>query len=217
MSDQGSLSDSEPGAVGGAGSSGGSGGDGEANSSKFSAQSVSLRAQKKLIGKLANQKAVKIFIDATSARAFDSIYRIVKLHTGSRSRAQKTMKHIVKLNMKVAVLYTHDILSESEKALADQFRDRFNDLATDLVLMQRGRRQLDKEKLAKQFRDCEAIALRMVRRHLSEKSLTSIRTCSDLFTEPRFLQALFDPSSPLAPHMTSLCQDVQELLDRGVV
>uniref|UniRef100_A0A1I8J535 Protein kinase domain-containing protein n=1 Tax=Macrostomum lignano TaxID=282301 RepID=A0A1I8J535_9PLAT len=214
----GQQSDSEPGAnAGGAAAEGASsaGGDGGGEGGAFSSQSFSLRAQKKIVSKLATKKSVKIFIDAASARVFDKIYKLVKTHTGSRQAAQKLLKQIIKLNMKIGVLYLNDMFNDEERAMADDFRDKFNDLTTDLVRMQTRRSTLDQASLVRQFRDCEQLVLRLIRRHLSEKSQAGVRTCATFFTEPAFLSALFDRSSPLAAQMDSICDDIQDLLDRG--
>uniref|UniRef100_A0A1I8JRD1 BIN2 n=1 Tax=Macrostomum lignano TaxID=282301 RepID=A0A1I8JRD1_9PLAT len=131
----------------------------------------SLRAQKKIVSKLATKKSVKIFIDAASARVFDKIYKLFCTST--------------------------TMFNDEERAMADDFRDKFNDLTTDLVRMQTRRSTLDQASLAK-------------------KSQAGVRTCATFFTEPAFLSALFDRSSPLAAQMDSICDDIQDLLDRGV-
>ena len=55
----------------------------------FDAQSVSLRAQKKLLGKMTSRRVLSAFIDDTSARLLDNVYRLGRdSHDGDKKTAE---------------------------------------------------------------------------------------------------------------------------------
>lgn len=46
----------------------------------FKARDIGLRAQKKILSRMATKTVVKTFIDGTTASLLDNIYRLAKLH-----------------------------------------------------------------------------------------------------------------------------------------
>ena len=59
----------------------------------FDSQSVALRAQKKLLGKMATKKIAKVFIDDTSGRLLDNVYRITKVLYGNKYSLCRPTNH----------------------------------------------------------------------------------------------------------------------------
>lgn len=49
----------------------------------FRARDIGLRAQKKILSRMATKTVAKTFIDGTTASLLDNIYRLAKLHVGS--------------------------------------------------------------------------------------------------------------------------------------
>lgn len=46
----------------------------------FKARDIGLRAQKKILSRMATKSIVKTFIDGTTASLLDNVYRLAKLH-----------------------------------------------------------------------------------------------------------------------------------------
>lgn len=67
----------------------------------FDSRGMGLRAQKKLLGKMSSKKIVKAFIDDTTGRVLDNTYRILKECKSNKKDAEKTMKYIIKIVVKV--------------------------------------------------------------------------------------------------------------------
>lgn len=49
----------------------------------FRARDIGLRAQKKILSRMATKSVAKTFIDGTTASLLDNIYRLAKLHVSS--------------------------------------------------------------------------------------------------------------------------------------
>lgn len=54
----------------------------------FKARDIGLRAQKKILSRMANKTIAKTFIDGTTASLLDNIYRLAKLHVSFHKHQQ---------------------------------------------------------------------------------------------------------------------------------
>lgn len=54
----------------------------------FKARDIGLRAQKKILSRMANKTVAKTFIDGTTASLLDNIYRLAKLHVSLSATLQ---------------------------------------------------------------------------------------------------------------------------------
>lgn len=108
----------------------------------FDAQSVSLRAQKKLLGKMTSLRVVSTFIDETSGRLLDNLYRLGRdAHGGDKRSAEKVMRRIIKTVIKTGILFRNDQFSAEELSIADDFRKRFRTIAMTVVSFHQVRKQ----------------------------------------------------------------------------
>lgn len=85
-----------------------------------------MRAQKKILSKMANKSVVQMFIDDTSSEILDELYRVSKEYTGNRTEAQKVIKDLVKIVVKTAVLFKNNRFSEEELSLAQTFKKKLH-------------------------------------------------------------------------------------------
>ena len=83
----------------------------------FSTKSLALQAQKKLLSKMASRAVASAFIDDTSSEVLDELYRATKEFTRSRKEAQKLVKNLVKVAVKLGVLLRAGQLGAEELAL----------------------------------------------------------------------------------------------------
>ena len=99
----------------------------------FSTKSLALQAQKKLLSKMASRTVASAFIDDTSSEVLDELYRATKEFTRSRKEAQKLVKNLVKVAVKLGVLLRAGQLGAEELAritardpdMAEAFRTRW--------------------------------------------------------------------------------------------
>lgn len=88
----------------------------------FSTKSLALQAQKKLMSKMATKSMASLFIDDTSSEVLDELYRVTKEYTRNRKEAQKIIKNLVKMVVKLGVLYRNNQFNGEELILVDNFR-----------------------------------------------------------------------------------------------
>ncbi|CAF4038145.1 unnamed protein product, partial [Rotaria magnacalcarata] len=98
-----------------------------------SAQSLGLRAQKKLLGKISSKSVAKIFIDETSSRVLDNLHKLTRAYSDSKKEADKLLKSIIKTIVKLGILYKNDLFNEYESKCIDEFHNRFHSLAKAVV------------------------------------------------------------------------------------
>ncbi|KAF5907724.1 tumor necrosis factor, alpha-induced protein 8-like protein 2 B, partial [Clarias magur] len=92
----------------------------------FSSRDLAMRAQKKILSKMASKSVVQMFIDDTSSEILDELYRVSKEYTGNRTEAQKVIKDLVKIVVKTAVLFKNNRFSEEELSLAQTFKKKLH-------------------------------------------------------------------------------------------
>ena len=101
--------------------------------SGFNSKSVALRAQKKILGKMASKNMAKAFVDDTTGDLLDQLYRLAKLETGSKKEAEKLVKNLVKIVVKISILFRNDQLSREEIQTAEKFRRNFRSAAMTFI------------------------------------------------------------------------------------
>lgn len=55
----------------------------------FKAKDIGLRAQKKILSRMASKNIAKVFIDGTTANLLDNVYRLTKQHVCKRINSIK--------------------------------------------------------------------------------------------------------------------------------
>lgn len=90
----------------------------------FSSKDMALKAQKKILSQMANKSVVQMFIDDTSSEILDELYRVSKEYSGNRSEAQKVVKDLIKVVVKIAVLFRHNRFNDEELKLAQNFQKK---------------------------------------------------------------------------------------------
>ncbi|EHH59090.1 hypothetical protein EGM_09117 [Macaca fascicularis] len=88
----------------------------------FNTKSLALQAQKKLLSKMASKAVVAVLVDDTSSEVLDELYRATREFTRSRKEAQKMLKNLVKVALKLGLLLRGDQLGGEELALLRRFR-----------------------------------------------------------------------------------------------
>lgn len=88
----------------------------------FSTKSLALQAQKKVMSKMATKSVANLFIDDTSSEVLDELYRVTKEYTRNRKEAQKVIKNLIKIVVKLGVLYRNNQFSSEELLLVENFR-----------------------------------------------------------------------------------------------
>eukprot|EP00102_Acyrthosiphon_pisum_P024511 XP_016661721.1 PREDICTED: tumor necrosis factor alpha-induced protein 8-like protein isoform X2 [Acyrthosiphon pisum] len=94
----------------------------------FKSKEIILQAQKKFLGKVTNKNVIKLFIHERNANILDNLYRLAKIYTGNKKESEKLTKNIIKIIVKLSILYRNDQFDSNELELANNFKDKFREL-----------------------------------------------------------------------------------------
>ncbi|XP_032089981.1 tumor necrosis factor alpha-induced protein 8-like protein 2 [Thamnophis elegans] len=181
----------------------------------FSSRNLALQAEKKILSRMASKSTVTMFLDETSGEVLDELYRISKEHTQDRAASQKVIKNLVKVAVKVSVLFRNGRFSEAELAVAEDFKRKLHQGAMTAVSFHQVAFTFEWAVLGGLLGECRDLLLRLVEKHLSPKSLGRIRHVFDHFADAELLSRLYSPGEPFEPHLERVCQGLNQLMEQG--
>ncbi|KAG8231319.1 hypothetical protein J437_LFUL011144 [Ladona fulva] len=181
----------------------------------FKAKDVGLRAQKKILSRMANKTVAKVFIDETTGSLLDNVYRLMKAYTGNKKEAEKIVKNVIKTVIKLGVLYRNGQFSQEELRTAERFKQKFHATAMAIVSFSEVDFSYDRAYLMQALTECCASLRLLVKRHLTDKSLNRIESTFAFFTNPAFLDAVFCHNSEYADILNRIVADMNKALDEG--
>ncbi|CAM4627754.1 tumor necrosis factor alpha-induced protein 8-like protein 1 isoform X2 [Chelonia mydas] len=179
----------------------------------FSTKNLVLQAQKKLLSKMASKTMANIFIDDTSSEVLDELYRVTKEFTHNRKEAQKIIKNLIKIVMKLGVLYRNRQFSADELRLMEHFRKKVHTLAMTAVSFYQIDFTFDRRVMSGVLNECRDLLHQAVNTHLTAKSHSRINHVFNHFADYEFLSALYGPSEPYRTHLQRICEGVNKMLD----
>ncbi|UYV69848.1 TNFAIP8 [Cordylochernes scorpioides] len=186
----------------------------------FKAKDVAIRAQKKLLSRMSNKSMAKMFIDDNASNLLDNFYRLARTYSPNKKEAEKIIKNIIKIVVKIGLLYRNDQLSAAEIALAEKFQKKFHRAAVTFSSFVEVEFSYERDFLAGMLKECQGLLRELVARHLTDKSLSRIDHVFNYFTNPTFLDTVFlskDPSSPYCDLLKKIVKDLHLLMDDGAL
>lgn len=181
----------------------------------FRAKDIGLRAQKKILSRMASKNIAKVFIDETSSSLLDNVYRLTKQQLGSKKEAEKLVKNIIKIVIKMAILQKNDVFSDEESRLSTTFYQKFLKLQMSIISFFEVDFSFDLAYLQKLIGECHAILMDIVRNHLTEKNLKKIDEIFECFSQPEFLEAMFRVDSSHREIMKSIVADLNKIMEQN--
>ncbi|CAL8348733.1 unnamed protein product [Gadus morhua 'NCC'] len=181
----------------------------------FSTKSLALQAQKKLMSKMATKSVANLFIDDTSSEVLDELYRVTKEYTRNRKEAQKVIKNLIKMVVKLGVLYRNNQFNGEELMLVESFRKKVHTLAMTTVSFHQVEFTFDRRVMGAILNECRDLLHRAIQRHLTAKSHGRVNHVFNHFADGEFLAALYGPSEVYRAHLQRICDGVNKMLDEG--
>ncbi|XP_043078622.1 tumor necrosis factor alpha-induced protein 8-like protein 1 isoform X2 [Puntigrus tetrazona] len=181
----------------------------------FSTKSLALQAQKKLMSKMATKTVANLFIDDTSSEVLDELYRVTKEYTRNRKEAQKIIKNLIKMVVKLGVLYRNGQFNNEELALVERFRKKVHTLAMTAVSFYQIDFTFDRRVMSNLLNDCRELLHQAINRHLTAKSHGRINHVFNHFSDCEFLATLYGPSEVYRGHLQKICEGINRMLDDG--
>lgn len=181
----------------------------------FSSKSLAVQAQKKILGKMASKSIATILIDDTSSEVLDELYRVTREFTQNKKEAEKITKNLIKIVIKLAVLFRNNQFNQEELELMEKFKKKVHGLAMTVVSFHQVDFTFDRNVLSKLLNECRELLHQIINRHLTVKSHGRVNIVFDHFSDCEFLAVLYNPFGPYKPHLLKLCDGVNKMLDEG--
>ncbi|KAM9293837.1 tumor necrosis factor alpha-induced protein 8-like protein 2 [Gastrophryne carolinensis] len=181
----------------------------------FSSKDLALQAQKKILSRMASKSMVNMFIDETSSEVLDELYRVSKEYTKNKAESQKVIKNLIKIAVKIGVLYRHNRFSPEELVLAEDFKNKLHTGAMTAISFYEVDFTYEKDVLPNILTECKNLLLRLVDKHLTPKSHDRIQHVFNHFANREMLSQLYEPNGSMKPHLQKICNGMNKLIDEG--
>jgi Domain of unknown function (DUF758) len=181
----------------------------------FKAKDIGLRAQKKILSRMATKNVAKVFIDETSGSLLDNVYRLAKLQFGNKKDAEKLVKNIIKIVIKLAILQKNNCFTEEETKKTEAFYQKFLKLQMSIISFFEVDFSFDLNYLQKLISEVHKLLKEIVNNHLTDKSLSRIDEIFESFNDSHFLESIFKPDGPHRAVMEKICEDLNKILEQN--
>ncbi|XP_062394612.1 tumor necrosis factor alpha-induced protein 8-like protein 2 [Sardina pilchardus] len=181
----------------------------------FSSKDMAMKAQKKILSQMASKSVVQMFIDDTSSEILDELYRVSKQYTGNKTESQKVIKDLIKIAVKIGVLFRHNRFTPEELSLAQNFKKKLHQGAMTAISFYEVDFTFECSVISEILTDCRDILLRLVEKHLTPKSQMRITHVFNHYSEHELLTELYKHNGPYKPHLTNICNGLNKLLEEG--
>ncbi|XP_055478047.1 tumor necrosis factor alpha-induced protein 8-like protein 3 [Psammomys obesus] len=183
----------------------------------FSSKSLALQAQKKILSKIASKTVANMLIDDTSNEIFDELYKVTEEHTHSKKEAHKIMKDLIKVAIKIGILYRNKQFSPEEVIVVEKLRKKLNQTAMTMVSFYEVEYTFDTNVLSKLLHECKDLVHELVRRHLTPRTHGRINHVFNYFADVEFLSTLYGPHGNCRPNLKRICEGINKLLDDKIL
>ncbi len=185
------------------------------NNTQMNSHSIALRVQKNFLSKMASKNVAKVFIDETTGRILDNLYKLAKDYSSSKKEAEKLLKDTIKIIVKIGILYKNDQFNNDELRICDQFRDKFHYLTKSALSFYEIEYTFDRHYLSESLKSCKEMTHSIIKRHLTDKSKQRVDHVYDYFSDPKFLEDIFKTGGKYRPTLGLIVDDARRLLDDG--
>ncbi|ELU18646.1 hypothetical protein CAPTEDRAFT_209202 [Capitella teleta] len=189
----------------------------DSSSASFDSKNLGLRAQKKLLSKMASKKIAKVFIDDASGRILDNLHLMARDYSNSKKTAEKLMKNLIKIVIKIGILYRNDEFNMQELKVAEMFKMKFRTVVMTVISFFEVDFTFDKLYLSESLAECQALLKQLVVRHLTDKSLGRIDQVFSFFGNADFLEYIFKRTGSNSQLLKTVVDDLNKLLDEGTL
>lgn len=166
---------------------------------------------------MANKTSVQMFIDDTTNDILDELYRVSKTYTGSKTEAHKVIKDLIKIAVKIGVLFRNNRFSTEELGMAQDFKKKLHQGAMTAISFYEVDFTFEKTVMVDLLTSCRDLLLKLVNTHLTPKSHGRINHVFNHYADPELLTQLYDPNGPFRPNLTKICKGLNQLVEDGTI
>ena len=183
----------------------------------FNSKSLSLRMQKKIASKMSTKGVAKTFVDDTTADLLDQLHKLAKNEYSSKKEAEKLVKYIVKIVVKIGILIRNDQFNAQEMKMIEKFEQKFHNVIMTAISFHEVDFTFDRDFLTSQFQGLEDMLQQIVERHLRDKSQKRITFIFDFFKQGDFLDKLFMSDGGYKSEMDNITKLLNKLVEEGSI
>ncbi|KAG9337023.1 hypothetical protein JZ751_029882 [Albula glossodonta] len=189
----------------------------ERGQESFNSRSLALQAQKKILSKMATMAVANLLTDDTSSEILDELYKASREYTKSKKEAHKIVKDVIKIALKIGVLYRNHCFSTEELETVERFRKKMNQAAMTAVSFHEVDYTFDPNILSELLLECKDLLHELVEAHLTARSHSRIDHVFNHFADMEFLAVLYGPEEEYGLSLRKICSGINKLLDEGVL
>ena len=184
-----------------------------ADAGHFNSKQLGLRIQKKVFGKITNKTIVKTFIDDNLALLLDTLHTILKLQLGDTKKADKVIKNLIKITIKIGLLYKNNQFNTEELALGLRVRTKFRHAALTVISFTQVEFSYDRAFLVKIVSEIGTMLHTLVERHLTPKSHQRIDSVMSVLGKEEILDKLFVAEGQYYSHLEKIATIFDKVVD----
>eukprot|EP00051_Salpingoeca_urceolata_P027163 m.480256 g.480256 ORF g.480256 m.480256 type:complete len:212 (-) comp21752_c0_seq1:1038-1673(-) len=184
---------------------------------KGASGSMALRIQKKLLGMTVKSKsAAQFLIDENSGELLDDLYDLAVLDTKDAKVAKKLMKDLIKVLVKLGLLYRKNQLNPEEHATGNKLRSKFKMAVLTMISYHDVAFTFDQEFLCTLLGQCKDLFKSIIRRHLTDKSLARVDNVFGFYGNGEVLTRLYNDEA-YRPLLESINGHLVKMTDDGML
>ncbi|XP_061633797.1 tumor necrosis factor, alpha-induced protein 8-like protein 2 B [Phyllopteryx taeniolatus] len=183
----------------------------------FSSQAMAMKVQKKILSSMATKASIQMFIDDTTSEILDELYRVSKEYSGNKAEAHKVIKDLIKIAVKIGVLFRNNRFSTEELVLAQDFKKKLRQGAMTAISFYEVDFTFEKTVMSELLTGCRDLLLQLVNSHLTLKSHGRINNVFNHYADPELLTRLYQPDGPFRDNLTRICKGLNKLLEDGTI
>ncbi|XP_077432403.1 tumor necrosis factor, alpha-induced protein 8-like protein 2 B isoform X1 [Vanacampus margaritifer] len=183
----------------------------------FSSRDTAMKVQKKILSSMATKTSVQMFIDDTANEILDELYRVSKEYSGNKTEAHKVVKDLIKIAVKIGVLFRNNRFSTEELVLAQDFKKKLHQGAMTAISFYEVDFTFDKTVMSEILTGCRDLLLQVVNSHLTPKSHGRINHVFNHYADPELLTRLYQPDGPFRDNLARICKGLNKLVEDGTI
>ncbi|KAK1891684.1 Tumor necrosis factor alpha-induced protein 8-like protein 3 [Dissostichus eleginoides] len=183
----------------------------------FNSRSLALQAQKKILSKMATMVVANMLTDDTSSEILDELYKTSREFTKSKKQAHKIIKDVIKIALKIGILYRNHQFSPDELDTVDRFKKKMNQAAMTAVSFYEVEYTFDRNILSELLLECRDLLHTLVEQHLTARSHARIDHVFNHFSHGEYLAELYGDREEYRLSLRKICNGINKLLDEGTL
>lgn len=178
-------------------------------------KTVAMRIQGKIASKMSSKGLAKQVVDGPTSDLIDNCYKIAKLKLESKKDAEKIMKNLIKIVIKVALLSRNNQFSKDEVDIAQKFQLKFKSISKAVISFYEVEFTFDVDYMEQAVKESQVLLTSLTKNHLTEKSMKRIEHVYNFFTDRKLLEEAFKSNSKYRPYLGNIVTALNTLIEQG--